>query len=475
MTFTSPLFVLFLPLVFLAFFAVPDRSRWLVLLIASYVFYASFYSPSLLVSLASVTLISYAGGRLLSAMRTQNAAILWCCIASCLTVLFVTKYLPHFPGIGRYAFFNTISSIGISYFTFQAISYLVDVYMEMQDPERHLGHFSLYLAFFPKLLQGPIERAHEFLPQLSRPYQFDYNNVRSGLLLFARGLFAKIVVAERLARYVNTVYDNVHTHSGVSLVLATYCYAVQIYCDFAGYTDMARGTAKLFNIELSENFNHPYAANSVADFWRRWHISFSRWIFDYIFKPLQVRWRKWGTAGTVVALLVTFLASGVWHGASLGFVVWGLLHGIYLASGVVYRPYQKTFLAARAWGRSAWYRKIQAFYTFNLVSFAWIFFRANNIGDAIYVIRNVFSPPGWMPAHGASDYVFEQLLLGDKLRNGFALLLMTAVLLLSRREWLSQVQQRPVFVRWPVYFALGYAILMLGVWGNGSHFVYFAF
>jgi D-alanyl-lipoteichoic acid acyltransferase DltB (MBOAT superfamily) len=157
--------------------------------------------------------------------------------------------------------------ISISFRTaFQAISYLVHVYLEVQEPETHLGYFGLYMAYFPKLLQGPIERAHDLLPQFRTPYKFNYSNVRSGLLLFAGGLFCKVVIADRLARYVNTVYTNVHSHSGVSLILATYCYAVQIYCDFAGYTDMARGTARMFNIELADNFNHPYRAASVAEF-----------------------------------------------------------------------------------------------------------------------------------------------------------------------------------------------------------------
>jgi len=310
---------------------------------------------------------------------------------------------------------------------------------------------------------------------LRTPYRFSYDNVRSGLLLFAGGLFCKVVIAERLARYVNSVYDNVHGHAGVSLILATYCYAVQIYCDFAGYTDMARGTARIFNIDLSENFNHPYVATSVADFWRRWHISFSRWILDYIFKPLQIKWRDWGTLGTAVALLVTFLASGIWHGASYGFVIWGLLHGIYLAGSVFYRPYQKRLHAAMGVGKSSWYRAVQMFLTFNLVSFAWIFFRANDLHDALYVVKNLATPSGWMPTEGVRVFLSAQILLGQGARNIVPLLLMLIVVLAGTREWLARVQQRTAFVRWPVYFALSYAIVMFGVWGGGPRFVYFAF
>jgi alginate O-acetyltransferase complex protein AlgI len=477
MTFTSPHFFLFFAVVFLVFCSVANRLRWFVLLVASYSFYAFFQSPFLLLTLALVTLIGYAGGLWMGGppRRVSRGAILaWCTIA-CLGILFFTKYLPRFPLLRHYGLLSTIISIGVSYYTFQAISYLIDVYMEVQEPERHLGHFALYMAFFPKLLQGPIERAHNLLPQLRKPYKFNYSNVRSGMLLFAGGLFCKVVIAERLAGYVNAVYDNVHGHTGVSLVLATYCYAVQIYCDFAGYTDMARGTARMFNLDLAENFNHPYVATSVADFWRRWHMSFSRWILDYIFKPLQLRWRAWGTAGTAAALLITFLASGIWHGASWGFVIWGLLHGIYLASSVFYQPYQRKLHQAIGIGKSRSYHALQAFCTFNLVSLAWIFFRANNLHDAFYVVRNLAAPSGWMLSQGARQFLATQILRGQGIHNVVPLFLMLIVLLTGSREWLAGVQQRPAYVRWPVYLALCYAIVMFGIWSSVPRFVYFAF
>ena len=204
-------------------------------------------------------------------------------------------------------------------------------------------------------------------------------------------------------------------------------------------------------------------------------MSFSRWILDYIFKPLQLRWRNWGTLGSAMALLITFLASGIWHGASWGFVVWGLLHGTYLAGSVIYRPYQKKLHAAMGIGKSSWYQAVQVFCTFNLVSFAWIFFRANDIGDAFYVVNNLTTLSGWIPSHGVRRFLSAQVLLGEGIRNVVPLVLMLIVLLISTREWLSRVQQQRALVRWPMYLALSYAIIMFGVWGNGSHFVYFAF
>ncbi len=477
MTFTSQTFFLFLPVVFLVFCSVSNRLRWMVLLIASYGFYASFQSPSLLLTLALVSLIGYAGALWIAGQQRHSGrgAILGLCIAACLGILFFTKYLPHLPVIQHYGLLNTIISIGVSYYTLQAISYLVDVYLGVQEPERHLGYFALYMAFFPKLLQGPIERAHHLLPQLRTPYRFDYDNIRSGMFLFVEGLFCKVVIADRLAPYVNSVYDNVRGHAGVSLILATYCYAIQIYCDFAGYTNMARGTARLFNIDLVENFNHPYVATSVADFWRRWHISFSSWILDYIFKPLQLEWRSWGTLGTAAALIVTFLASGIWHGATWGFIIWGSLHGIYLASSVFYRPYQKAVHAAIGAGESGFYHVLQVLCTFNLVSFAWIFFRANDLGDALYVVKNLATPSGWMLTEGIRQFLSTQVLLGGGMDNIVPLFLMLIVLLAGSREWLAHVQQRPAYVRWPIYLALSYTIVMFSIRRPGPRFVYFAF
>jgi D-alanyl-lipoteichoic acid acyltransferase DltB (MBOAT superfamily) len=473
MTFTSAQFFVFMPIVFLTFCAVPQRWRWLVLLVASYGFYATFESWSLLITLALVTLIGFAGGLWLDGTKERRGTLLALCTILCLGVLFFTKYLPHLSMARNHALLRGIMSIGVSYYTFQAISYLIDIYLEVQEPERHLGHFALAMAFFPKLLQGPIERAHDLLPQLRIPYQFDYDKVRSGLFLFAQGLFLKVVIAARIARYADTVYDDVHGHVGVSLVLATYCYAVQLYCDFAGYTDMAIGTARVFNIDLVDNFNHPFVATSVTEFWRRWHMSLSRWILDYIFKPLQISWRDWGKAGSAMALIATFLACGIWHGASWGFVVWGLLHGTYMAVSVWYRPYQQKLHAAMGVGKRSWYRFVQMFGTFNLVSFAWIFFRANSFSDALYIVRNLVALSGWVPHAGLRAFVFTRILLSPGIHSIIPLTLMLIVVLSNGREWLSDIKQRPAWIRWAVYFALCYGSVMLGVWDQ--QFIYFAF
>ena len=482
MTFTSLSYFLFLPLIYLVFYLVADRFRWSVLLLGSYAFYATFKAPQLLLILALVTCISYSCGLRLGATtdEVKRIRLLWLGVAACLALLVVIKYLPPLlTGITSDSpYHGLLISIGVSYFSFQAVSYLADVYLEIQEPEGHFGHHALALAFFPKLLQGPIERAGDLLPQLQKPYVFDYDAMRSGMLLFAFGLFKKVVVADHFALYANTVYNDVHTYAGLPLFVGTYAYALQIYFDFSGYTDMARGTARLFGIELTENFHAPYLATSIADFWRRWHISFSRWILDYIFKPLQMSWRNRGQAGAALALLVTFLVSGIWHGASWGFVVWGVLHGSYLAASTYYRPYQKRLHKRLGARKGGWITAWQVCVTFNLVSFAWIFFRAGSLSDAWYVVSHLFAG-GKLEAvagkAGFGRYLAENIFLGHGDHNFIvtvvALCAYFAVVRLSGRV---QLFGWPTPVRWFAYGALLNVIVFFGVF-RGDNFVYFKF
>jgi len=404
MPFNSLKYFLFLPIVYLIFYFVGERARWCVLLAASLMFYAALNVPYLLVVLVLVAMTTYAFGIWLDQAESAKAkrALLWGGVAANVLILVVIKYLPflseHLRALSTMLSLGVqiqpikaFVAIGVSYYVFQAISYLFDIYLEIEKPERHFGYFTLYLAFFPKLLQGPIERASDLIPQLKAKYEFNYDNMRFGMLLFTWGLFKKVVIADRLGLYVDTVYKDVHAFTGLPLLLATYAYAFQIYMDFSGYTDMALGGARLFNINLTQNFNSPYLATSVADFWRRWHISFSRWILDYIFKPLQMQWRNWKNWGTATALVVAFIISGIWHGASWGFVIWGGLHGLYMACSVFYKPYQKKLHKLLGIEKTKFLKYWQIFVTFNLVSFAWVFFRANGVRHALYIISNMFN------------------------------------------------------------------------------------
>jgi D-alanyl-lipoteichoic acid acyltransferase DltB (MBOAT superfamily) len=483
MPFNSLKYFLFLPIVYLVFYFVSERARWSVLLAASLLFYAALKVPYLLVVLILVAITTYSFGIWIDQADTPKAkrALLWGGIGTNLLILVVMKYLPFLSeNLNKFSKMLSLDAqiqpvkafvyIGVSYYVFQAISYLVDIYLEFEKPERHFGYFALYLAFFPKLLQGPIERAGDLIPQIKTRYEFNYDNIRFGMLLFTWGLFKKVVIADRLVLYVDAVYNDVHAFRGLPLLLATYAYAFQIYMDFSGYTDMALGSARLFNINLTQNFNSPYLATSVIDFWRRWHISFSRWILDYIFKPLQIHWRSWKNFGIAAALIATFLVSGIWHGASWGFVIWGGLHGLYMAWSVFYKPFQKKLHYASGIENTRLLKVWQIFVTFNLVNFAWVFFRANNLGDALYVISNLFY--GYKGL--SSDFLFSQ----GKAELTFLLLsciiYLTIRTSLNSKHIIPNIIKKP-FLRWSFYYLWIMYLILFHVTKSQTKFLYLAF
>ena len=398
MSFASLPFMAFTICTLVLFNITPARFRWLILLLASYLFYASFGVPYLLFSLVAVTAISYVSGLLVHRSPEAKARLFWmrAGVLGNLSLLFWLKYLPFAAdnlNVALEAFslpftfpaLQVLMTLGVSYYVFQGISYIIDIYLEVIDPERHPGYFALSLGFFPKLLQGPIERNGNLLPQLLELSRSSAASLRCGVNLFLWGVFKKVVIADRLATFVDPVYGNVHGFHGLSLVIVTYLFALQLYFDFSGYTDMALGLGRLFNIRLTQNFNAPYLATSIADFWRRWHISFSSWILDYIFKPLQFSLRDWARFGVPAALMITFLVSGIWHGASWCFVAWGGIHGFYLATGVLFKKSRVKLAKRLGIEKSAILKLWQRFVTFHLVCFSWIFFRAASIDDAIYV------------------------------------------------------------------------------------------
>ncbi len=492
MSFTSLGYILFLPAVFALFLAAGGRYRWLVLLLASFLFYAAWMIPHL----PAVLLLVCAGtwgtgvGMETCARPAVRKALLGAGIVGNLLVLLTLKYLlgppsgdfiPERPDM-------LLAALGVSYYAFQAISYLVDVYLGKIPAERHFGYFALYMSFFPKLLQGPIERAGELLPQLRTPYRFEAHLAGSGLFLFTWGLFKKVVVADRLALFVNPVYADVQSFDGPSLILATYFYALQLYCDFSGYTDMALGTARLFGIRLTRNFDAPYLAVSVRDFWRRWHISLSRWLLDYLFTPLQMRLRRGKNAGTAAALMITFFISGLWHGVGWGFVVWGAIHGGYLAAGVFYRPLQKSLHRALRLEKSALLALWQRLATFHMICFAWIFFRAESLGDALHVVRNL--PTGTVDfalrlmtqlhTIGGGHGLLEPLLLRQS-HADFVLAIVGSGLVLfaegeTGRRWLeSPPVAQSATLRWTGGYLLVFSIVLFGVFTGASDFIYFRF
>ena len=341
MLFHSFAYFTFFPCVVALYFAIPPRHRWALLLAASYYFYAA-WKPEYLLLIVASTLVDYLVGLGLGRHREPRVRR-WLLAASLilnLGLLGVFKYADFFgqslAGLARalgggrnIPALNLLLPVGISFYTFQTLSYTIDVYRGEREPERHLGRFALYVSFFPQLVAGPIERSTHLLPELRAARPFDLDRVLSGLLLFAWGLFKKLVIADRAAAFVDAVYADPERFQGPTIIVATYLFAFQIYADFSGYSDMAVGSARVMGIELMENFDRPYAARSITDFWRRWHISLSTWFRDYLYIPLggnRVVPRR-----RLFNVLVVFVLSGLWHGASWTFVAWKAYHSVLFA------------------------------------------------------------------------------------------------------------------------------------------------
>jgi D-alanyl-lipoteichoic acid acyltransferase DltB (MBOAT superfamily) len=460
MTLASLPFLAFLAGVHVVHSALPERLRERFLLLASWGFYAAVGGLPLLAALLVTTGIAWAAGLHLgnTTPPAYRRAVFWTAVGGEVALLAGLKYVPpllHAVGVPGTPL---LATVGVSYYVFQAISYLSDVYLDAHPPERDLERFALYLAFFPKVLQGPIERAGDLLPQLGRPYRFDYAGARAGLVLVAWGLFEKLVVADRAAAFVDGVYGDVQRHAGLPLLTATYYFAVQILFDFAGYTDIALGAALLFGVRLTQNFDAPYLATSIAEFWRRWHISFSRWLLDYLFRPLQLGWRGLGTWSTPLALLATFLVSGIWHGATAGFVLWGLLHGVFLAGAVLAAPVRKRLLRALGRERLRTPRWLQVFVTFHLVCAAWVFFRASSVGDAVHVLTRAWEGPP--PGSSAAAWLVDAVLLGRSPVE-FSILagsIVAAILVSVVRRRTTSLPGWPL--RWPAYALLAIALAL---------------
>lgn len=402
MLFNSFAFLIFFPVVCLVYFVLPYRFRWIFLLVASYYFYMN-WQPVYALLIFGSTAVTYLAG--LKIEKTDSRRLRKLYLVSSLiinfSILFIFKYYNfinesvfaaldflgiHWPVPN----FDILLPVGISFYTFQAVGYSIDVYKGDIKAERNFGIYALFVSFFPQLVAGPIERACNLLQQFRRKFDFDAARAASGLRQMLWGYFMKVVVADRVSIYVDAVYGNVAQHTGSTLILATLLFAVQIYCDFAGYSNIAIGAARVMGFTLMENFRRPYFATSVKDFWSRWHISLSTWFRDYVYIPLGGN--RVGPVRHLFNLFVTFVISGAWHGANWTFIAWGSLHGFYLIFAVLKNKYlphlfEKRHIAVRLANTAV---------TFVLVSFAWIFFRASGIRDAFDVIhRMIFTGGGF--------------------------------------------------------------------------------
>jgi D-alanyl-lipoteichoic acid acyltransferase DltB (MBOAT superfamily) len=455
------------------FFVLPHRLRWGLLLAASCFFYM-FFVPVYILILAATIVIDYVAGILIedsSSPRRKKACLVASVLSVC-AVLFFFKYFNFFnaniSALADVLHWNySIESlrialpIGLSFHTFQSLSYVIEVYRGRQKAERHFGIYSLYVMYFPQLVAGPIERPQNLLHQFHEEKRFDLARAQSGLSLALWGLFKKVVVADSLAIYSDAIYSNSLHHSNASLLLATYCFAFQIYCDFSGYSDIARGVSRVYGVELMRNFDAPYFSRSISEFWTRWHISLSTWFKDYVYVPL---------GGSRVPLLrnffnifVVFLLSGFWHGANWTFIVWGALHGVYLVLGRLRQLLFARIGLADDPKPGGIRGLVGILVTFHLVLLGWVFFRATDVHQALAIARGIMMPSGpifWDP-------ILVQCGLG-------VAMVLICEYWTRRIGYYENPGQFPIAARWGYAFLLLGGIVLLGV-ESGSQFIYFQF
>lgn len=479
MLFNSFSFLLFFAAVVLVYYVIDHRYRWVLLLASSLYFYATFNLEYVVLLMVS-TIVIYFAGVLMGAALTQakKKALLVGGVVLSFLPLIVFKYLDFFGeslslAMGRddpmLPQLNWALPAGLSFYTFSCVSYVVDVYRGQLAPERHFGRLALYVSFFPKLLAGPINRATTFLPQLSRPVSFNPDAVQQGLQLILWGLFKKVVIADRLGIYVDAAYKNPEFASPVALLIATYFFAFQIYCDFSGYADIAIGTSRVLGIDLMANFRRPYLSTSVTEFWGkdRWHISLSRWFRDYLYIPMGGS--KGRTTRVYANQMAVFLVSGLWHGANWTFVIWGALNGLYqiltlLSTGLRTRLHKLVPLPP------ALGAVLACLLTFHLVLISWVFFRASSVADAVTVLTRLGQTLPQLPSLlGSYAYTGELLLCAVLI-----LFLLGVEIVDEKKGVWGRLAVAPVYVRWGVYYALLMALLVMGKW-NLKQFIYMQF
>ena len=474
MLFNSLHFLAFFPIVVVLYYTLPARFKWVLLLVASYYFYMSWKAVYiLLIVLSTFTDYFIALAIDKTTEKLKRKLYLWVSLVVNLGLLVYFKYFnffidsinetAHIAGASwEIPLINIILPVGISFYTFQTLSYTLEVYYGRMQPERNFGRFALYVSFFPQLVAGPIERPQNLLPQLNSLPSINYERITSGLRLMLWGMFKKIVIADRLASFTNEVFNHPTEYHGLSVAIAAFFFTFQIYCDFSGYSDIAIGTARVLGVDLMKNFNTPYFAKSIKEFWSRWHISLSTWFRDYVYIPLggnRTSVPRW-----VYNLFITFMISGIWHGANWTFVIWGFIHGVFISVEALISRYKLIKFKPPA--------ILANLFTFFVVYIAWIFFRANNVGDAFTILKNLTI---W-----DSKYLTE--ITGMKLRELFDVLLpIPLIVLLLTAERVYQLDKfRNLFftnkaLRVSTYIAIILLIAFFGAFRNKSDFIYFQF
>jgi D-alanyl-lipoteichoic acid acyltransferase DltB (MBOAT superfamily) len=479
MLFNSLEFAVFFPIVCALYFGLPYHARTPLLLVASCVFYMAFIPSYILILAITIFIDFFAGIYLVRTVGRTRKVLLWTSIIATCMVLVVFKYFDFFTDsiVGVATLFgwevtnpsqNIILPIGLSFHTFQSLSYVIEVYRGKQKPIHDLTTYAAYVMFFPQLVAGPIERPQNLLHQFAEKHDFDYDRVTSGLKRMAWGFFKKLVVADRLALYVNDVYASPENYNGLQLSIATVFFAYQIYCDFSGYSDIAIGSARVLGFRLMENFDNPYHSKTIPEFWRRWHISLSTWFRDYVYYPMggnRVAKPRW-----YLNLMVTFGISGLWHGSNWTFVIWGLLNGVYLVLSAATGKARDHVMGWMGFPAGSFQRNaLQIGITFFLVCVGWVFFRANSLSDATYILTHFWQ--GW----DFRDIRTEQFLLRQfpVAVAGIAVLELAQVIH-ARYPVPPVVARWPMALRWSGYAAMMLAVVLFGVYRKGQ-FIYFQF
>lgn len=464
MSFISLEFVLLLLLCFTLYHLVSTQKQKFVLLAASGVF-IGYFNPLFLVTALAVSLFTYRAAILVeqASEKKRGSRLLYWGSISCLVLCWIGfRYANRLTGDTGLVF-----PLGMSFYTFQAIGYLTEVYWEEEKAERNLVNLLLYMLLFMKFLSGPIERSTDLLPQIRKLSPASYSMMTYGLKLIVVGLVKKLLLADHIAPYIDDVFHSMHTVSGIERLMACLLYPIELYADFSGYTDMAIGTGMLFGLKLSPNFAHPFAAQTTAEFWRRWHISLSSWVRDYLFLPLSSFTRRWGQWGIAASLMVTFIALGIWHGAGWTFAVYGLIQGLVIVwelrterirnkvKGYIGKPLFATLSVIR---------------TYLIFAVSLVFFKAQSISDAFYFLRNISfqSHVSWKEINiGMSDHIC--IVTGATL-----LLILLYDFFMSRGDLHLRFEKQPALFRWTVYYLIVFAVFAYGKFGT-EDFIYLQF
>ena len=474
MNFISLEFAVFVAAALIFYYLCPFRFRWIVLLGANLLFFADFsvwYLPFLLFTAAT----TYAAARVVERSQKHRKLPIVLCLAANIGIWFVVKDYHWAASLLQrmFAFLtlptleNLIVPVGISYYTLQSIGYLIDVYRG-EKAERNFFRYTLFLSWFPAIVQGPISRYHDLAPQFQEEHRFRDQDFSGQLLLILFGVIKKVVIADQLARVANYCFDNYETLGFFQLYLGAIAFSIQLYMDFSGCVDICRGSSGLFGIHLQQNFSAPYFSRSIAEFWRKWHISLSSWLRDYVYIPLGGN-RK-GTVRKYINVVLVFLVSGLWHGAGGHFLVWGLIHGLYQVIGAVTAKPRNRLRQVLGIQKDSTSEKIyQTVITFHLVALGWIFFRAPGISEAIGYLTRMFT--NWNP-WALADGSLYALGLGQNLFRAVTVNILLVFLVdflhTQKKDGLRKgIQSLHIGVRWAVYFVMIYDVLLFGAYGAG--------